>query len=369
MIPSSPLSRIASGPRDERAGEDEVRRDPHEPARAHRGVDHRGGEPGREKLRDGGRGRLAAPDGLHEPTPLLSPSARWLSRRTTAPSRTSRPFRPSVRGGVREIGVPGARRRGARRDPARAAATSVRPRAGPRRGSAPADLRAPTRRPPAGLGDPPRARAAAPRPRRRRLADERGQVVRAHGPAFGDQERRELDAGGCATRGEATSPDRARATRRVDVQHDTTGDRLAPTGLADHEPIADVEHERPRQPDPRERALGRHAPDLVEAHPSDALGRARVKRERAARRHRPATSDRTGSRRASTTSVASQSPGRVTTSPRSIRPRSAPARFAATRDTGRATSTSRWCVWQPSDPRPAPEGRSRPRRRRRSVRR
>ena len=69
------------------------------------------------------------------------------------------------------------------------------------------------------------------------------------------------------------------------------------------------------------------------------------------------SSDRTGSMRASRTDVAVHRPAGARTSPRAIRARSA-VRLAATRETGDALPTSRWCVWSPRTLARVPDGRS-----------
>ena len=133
--------------------------------------------------------------------------------------------------------------------------------------------------------------------------------------------------------------------RRRDVEHGAAGHGLSPAGLPEHEPVADVQHQRRGRRDAGERfPAGLELRRSVEADTRVDLGRADVQLERAARRDGArASADRRGGAPRTRGSGATPRAG-ASTSPRPSRSRSTPTRFAATRDTGHARSSLCLCV-------------------------
>jgi hypothetical protein len=117
-------------------------------------------------------------------------------------------------------------------------------------------------------------------------AGEQSQLDVGDGAAFGEQELGELLARCALAPREAFGCRGAWPARRRRIEHDAPGHRLAPAGLAQDEPVVHVEDERRGEPDPGERAFGRHRRRSVEVQRRVALRRTRVESEGSSRGQR-----------------------------------------------------------------------------------
>src|SRR5207247_8387144 len=120
---------------------------------------------------------------------------------------------------------------------------------------------------------PPGPRSLGSLDRRYPGPGEDGQIGRGDRSSLGNEERRQVGPRGALARVEAAMHRAAGADGRVRVEDDAAGHRLPPAGLAQDEPVVDVEDQRIGNSDAGEASLRvRQLAGFVEPDPRPSFG-------------------------------------------------------------------------------------------------